>query len=1295
MLFLLLLLNFNYIVSIFADDIKIQRILNTDTVNLCIAQDRDGLLWVGTEGKGLLCYDGNEIKKIKIGEDKNSFQMVPSIFVDSKGIIWAFIQDQGLLSYDKNSGLFERYKSETGNSNSLTSNKAYWSAGRLIIAEDREGVIWVGTANGLNSYDKNTKKFTQYKNISDDTNSLSNNNVLAVFVDKKGLVWIGTEDGLNYYDKSTGKFHRYKHDSNNSNSLSNNSANTIKEDSKGFLWIGTKEGLCSFDKQQKIFTTYKHDTNDLNSLSCDEVNLITVDRFDNLWICSEGGVGIDKYDTKTKTFTNYKYNPKDIYSISSNEVLCSFEDNSGIIWLVDASGGINKCTLRKDIFKSYSYNPEDHFSLISNNLARLHEDKKRNIWIGAFKSGLCLYAPNDKFEKFGHISKDPSSLPSNTVYAITDAPNNKLWIGNYGDFISLFDPETKQVIKTFKDPYQTDTPCNLIVDNKRPELLWFASFCTGGLFNLNTITGEFFQYKHNPADISSVSNENTIDILQDENVLWVGSGGNGLTNFDKITGKCTHYKHNPNDKNSISGNVVVQSYIDSKGSFWVTTDDGGLNKFDRQTGNFTHYGTDCGFPSNSTRHILEDNDGYLWISTNSGIVKFNPKTSKVVKQFTATDGLPSNQFDKCANPLKDSNGNFWFSTLKGVCKFKPEEASKMESNPHIPPIILSSFKSKEGTYNESGLKKLTEARLLWPDNSFEFTFSALDYTDPEKNQYAYKLEGFDKDWKYIGTNRFGQYSNLNPGEYTLRLKGTNNDGIWNEEGISIKITITPPFWMTSWFKGLIGIVILSIIGGIVHLRVRSLKEKAIYMKNCAIAEVTAQVAHDIRSPLAALSTALKELKELPEQKRILIRNATRRISDIANNLLARYKVKENESVLEDASQKNVKAELISSLLDSLISEKRAQISEKSIDIVLELGDNTHSCFVNLGSEKFKRMISNLINNAYEAIETKGAIRVVLTKQYNDLIIEIIDNGRGIAEDILPKIKQGGISSKKSGFGLGISSAIQNIKSWNGNYDIQSKEGGGTTFTIRLPIAEEPDWFQCGITLSPHKHIIVLDDDESIHNIWQARFLEYVEYKTVTLEHFYEPLAFMRYCKTSRSEYDLFLVDYELVNSKETGLDLIEQLDLKKQVILVTSRYEEPEIRERIRELGIKIIPKSFAPYVPISIVNEFVQEEQPELIFIDDDKNLTEAWKLQASCVKKKIATFNHSEDFKKVMNNYNKDILVYIDSDLKEKIPGEIFAKFLYEEGFRHLCLATGYEKDRFGYMPWIKDIVSKEAPF
>ncbi len=1177
---LFLLLNLSFIPSMFSEDLKVRRVLSTDKVAPCICQDKDGLFWIGTEGEGLFCYDGSKLKKIKIMENDTSFLMVWSIFVDKEGLIWFFVQNHGLFSYNKNTGICTKHTPERLGTNSPTGNNSNYLNNNVIGDED--GLIWFGTVDGLNSFDKNSGKFTQYKHDPNNPNSLSNDVVWTVFVGKDGLIWIGTIDGLNSYNKKTGKFSCYEHEQNNPNSLSDNHINAIVEDKEGNLWIGTKNsGIDKFDRRKNSFTNYRHDPNNPNSLSYNDIFHIMVDQFNNLWICNGGGTGIDLYNIATNTFRHYDYDPKDSNSISSNDVVHCIEDNIGAVWLATSSGCINRCVWKQDVFQNYSHVPKDSSSICSNNIVTLCEDRNGNIWLGTFRGGLSLYTRDGKFENYKHDANDPSSLPATSVSSILNASNNKLWLGfqdNTGT-INLFDTVAKKVIKTFKNSYSNYAPCLLTKDNKDSSILWFAFFDQGELFKLDTQSGIFTQYKHVPENINSVGNEPVFSMLQDGDLLWLGTAENGLIKFDKKTEKCAHYKHNPEDKSSISGNTVTDLCIDGKGNFWIATEDGGLNKFDRETERFTSYGVKSGFISNRTRHILEDKEGFLWISTNAGIAKFDSNTLKVVRLFTKADGLLSYQFNIIANALKDSKGNFWFSTLEGVCKFNPEEANKIEPNKHIPPIVLSSFKSKEGTYNENGLRKLAEINLPWPDNSFGFTIAALDYTNPEKNQYAYNLEGFDKNWNYIGTNNFGQYSNLNPGEYTLRLKGSNNDGIWNEEGISIRITITPPFYITSWFKGLMGLVIFSILGGAVHLRIRALKKRAEYVKDHAIAETTAQVAHDIRSPLAALNMASKCLTGLPEQERVLIRNATNRISDITNNLLTKYKLKDDEK------EKHLKTELVSSLLEHLISEKRFQMMEQSIELVLGLGDNTHSCFVNLDPAKFKRTVSNLINNASEAIHhTKGVTKLTLEKSADTLTIKIIDNGKGIPADILPRIKQGGISvGKKGGFGLGISGAIQNIKSWGGSYDIQSNLGEGTTFIIKLPIVKEPDWFQSAITLSQNMCIVILDDDESIHNVWETHFQSYTANKSVTLDHFYEPLAFTEYCKTSRSENDLFLVDYELINSKETGLDLIERLDLKRQAILVTSRYEDSEIRERIRDLKIKIIPKSFAPHIPISI----------------------------------------------------------------------------------------------------------------
>jgi len=1261
---------------------------NTESYNSCIVEDKDGFMWVGTVD-GLVKYNG--YKRVQYnyyhGAPLES-NIVTSVFVDSENLIWLSIATKGLYSYNKLTDKFIHYTPDNKDENTISSTQFNWTPKN--ITEDKDGLIWIGTKSGLNSYDKKNQKFTRYTKENCD---ICDNNISTVYVDRDDLVWIGTANGLSMYNKKTKSFITYRHygyDPNNS--LVDNHVLAVAEDKGGNIWIGTKDGLSKYDRRFGKFTTFKHTPSDSNTLQENNIFSLLIDKDDNLWICHPYtvSIGVEKYDIVNNQFSLYSVKENNGKLSEGSEIQSCFEDRQGNLWLVDNISMIYQKNSPSISIFTYKHNPFIDNGLKCDDVLVLTEDNSGTLWIG---SRLGIYKFDDKTNKIvaSDILKNNKINITENIFSMLEDRDGLFWVGTYDGHLYLFD-KNKKFIRQFENKLLTGFAVTIIQDSNNPNIYWIGSEMDG-FFKLDKRSGLLKQYRNELSNTNSISNNTVSNIFQDnEGIIWLPTLY-GLNRFDPISEKFTKYIHDKNNDKSISGNAIKDCYIDSRNNFWITTDDGGLNKFDKKYGIFKHFETECNIPTKAILAILEDDTNRLWMSTlNNGIIVFDILAEKVVKIYDISDGLQGNSFSHfIKTSCKRKNGEVWFSGLNGITRIKPNVL--LNKNTYKPPIFLTSFSCQENSQiiQKQPIDKVKKIALPWNKNSFEFEFVALNYIHSFKNQYAYKLEGLEKDWNYIGTNHSGRYTNISPGEYILRLKGSNNDGVWNEEGISIKITITPPFWMTWWFKGLVGIVILSIIGGVFQLRTRSLKKKAIYIR-----DHTAQVAHDIRSPLAALSTALKDLKELPEQKRILIRNATRRISDIANNLLIKYKVNENKNTIEAGKQKDMKAELVSSLLDSLVSEKRVLITARSVEIILDLGNNTHSCFVNLDPEKFKRVISNLINNSSEAIGDKGVIRVVLNKQDNDLIIKIIDNGKGIPEDILPKIKQrGGSVGKKEGCGLGISEAIKNIKKWNGTYDIQSTEGKGTTFTITLPITEEPDWFQNSIILSQNKHIIVLDDDESIHNIWQIHFFEHIGSRLVALKHFYESSAFVEYCKTSCSGHDLFLVDYELGNHKKTGLDLIEQLDLKGQTILVTSRYEELEIRERIKTLGIKIIPKNFAPYIPIFIVDEPVKEKQPELIFIDDDKTLTEAWEMQASFIKKKIATFNCSDDFKNVMNRYNKDIPIYIDSDLKEQIPGEFFARFLYDQGFHILYLATGYEKDRFGDMPWIKNIVNKEAPF
>lgn len=1064
---LFFLVNILFTSPIFPNDIKIQRALDNGKVNFCITQDKDGLLWIGTEGTGLFYYNGKDFKKFKI-TSKNIYQIISSVFTDKSGTIWFVATKYGLYSYDKNSGLCKNYRYQQNDLNSITSDDVNWLPN--IITEDKDGLIWVGTKDGLNSLDKKTGKFTQYKHNPKDPNSLSNSSIWCVFVDSKGLIWIATEDGLNCYNKNTNQFSCYKHDPHNSNSLSSNFVTAIAEDKNGNLWVGTKnDGMNKLNRGTGVFTRYKHDPSNYNSLCCDEIHLIMVDRTNTLWICNDGDVefGIDRYNPATNIFTHYSYDPENPNSISSNNIMYAFEDRSGTVWLADATlGNINKCFSKKNIIKAYYHNPKDPSSISSDDIAKIYRDNKNNIWIATFKGGLCLYK-NSKFETYKHTANDPLSLPTeSSVYSLLDA-GNKLWMGVYGSgSIYLFDIDKKQVVKSFKNPYSNLSPCYLTSDNKNPDILWFASLYEGGLFNVNTITGEFKSYTHDTENMYSVSRENTYSILQDGNFLWIATGGDGLCKFDKTSGQCIYYRHDSKNKSSISGDIVIESFIDSKGNFWVTTDDAGLNKFDKQTWKFIHFGKEVGFPNDSTRHVLEDNDGYLWISTDSGIVKFDPINGKVVKLFTTADGLPCNQFDKMANPLKDSDGNFWFSGLKGICKFNPEEVNKLVPNQHISSVVLSSFNSKKGTCNEDGTRTLTEIRLPFSDNSFKFTFAVLDYLEPEKNQYAYKLEGFDKNWNYIGTNNFGQYSNLFPGNYTLHLRGSNNDGLWNDTGTSINIVIIAPFWMRWWF--ITGVLLILIGLGFIYCRrkTKSLKKKKVAERNKNVAEAAFKVAHDLRKPFNQMVTLLENISDLTPARLKKLAPELWRIIRYSDGLLL--------DIMAAAGQKRHGKMTNNNLLTALdlaIRDVSSRFYKKKVDFYYRLETIP---LIKMDDLMIYRAFDNIIANAFDCIPEKGAFMwfsVVEVenekKKTNFAKITIGNSHSNIPKNMTKKIFSTGITlNKNEGTGLGLYITQTIINAHEGKITARNvqkpptfvpeelPEVGGVEFIITLPLTSE-------------------------------------------------------------------------------------------------------------------------------------------------------------------------------------------------------------------------------------------------
>ncbi|MFA5161906.1 MAG: HAMP domain-containing sensor histidine kinase [Elusimicrobiales bacterium] len=488
---------------------------------------------------------------------------------------------------------------------------------------------------------------------------------------------------------------------------------------------------------------------------------------------------------------------------------------------------------------------------------------------------------------------------------------------------------------------------------------------------------------------------------------------------------------------------------------------------------------------------------------------------------------------------------------------------------------------------------------------------------------------------------------------------------------------------------------------------------AAHAKETAIAETAAQVAHDIRSPLAALDMAVKGSAHIPEDERIIIRAASSRIHDIANNLIEQNRAMKSPDgqigEADSSSAESPSAQLLSSLIEPLITEKRLQFRSK-IGIEIDGGVDTASygLFASVQPTEFKRLISNLINNAVEVLDDKGRVSVRLAQSGGKISVSVSDNGKGIPPGILAKLGQRGEThGKKGGSGLGIFHAKQSAEGWGGGLEIASEIGKGTTVTVTLPLAPPPDWFVSVLTLSTQSAVVILDDDASIHQIWKGR-LESAQARANGIEefHFSTPDEIRAFVKTNpKAGNAAYLFDYELLGFAETGLSLADELGLGSQVTLVTSRYDEPRIMEECARLKIRLIPKGLSALVPISIVATEQKPVMPETqsatavgktaVLVDDDPLVHMTWKMAAKANGITLKTYKNPDGLMADYAMLDLAIPIYIDSELGDNVKGEDIAQTLHDKGFTNLFMETGHPPDKFARLTFLKNVQSKEPPW
>jgi ligand-binding sensor domain-containing protein/signal transduction histidine kinase len=848
--------------------------LSQSTV-LAILQDQFGFLWIGTED-GLNRYNGYTFKVFRPdlnSPDTISDRWVTSLFEDSQGYIWIGTRQGGLNRYDPRTGKFTYFLHDRADPESISSNNV------TAILENRKGELWVGTNYGLNLLNRESGKFQRYNSDPDVPTTISSNLISTLFEDSRGILWIGTEDGrLNRFNSATKNFISYVYDPKNYTAIKGKSINSIVEDRNGDLWIASFEGLQRFKPIESSFTPFKHVRAEPSSLVSNTILSLYIDRSDTLWVGTNEG--LDRFNPNTNSFIHYQHNPSDETSLDNDIILSIYEDRGGVLWIGTFGGGLNKFNKGQSKFAYYHHEPNNPNSLSVNHIFPIFADKSGNVWIGTYGGGLNRFNPRlDLFTHFLHDSENPFSIPSNDIYSVFVDNSETLWVGT-AEALSRRNPSSVNFTHYTNDPANPQSlaggPVQVIYQDSKGHL-WIGT--ANGLDLLDSSSGKFSHYQTNLTKPDSISSNDITALYEDRNgALWVGTFDGGLNRFDRDTGTFVRYQRNRDDPQSLSDDSVSAIYQDRKHNLWIATVGGGLNLYHPDTNIFQHFTEKDGLPNNVIYGILEDGLGHLWLSTNYGLSRFDPERG-AFRNYTDSDGLQSNEFNMGAYAI-GLDGKMYFGGINGLNAFYPAE---VKDNTYAPPVILTSF--NPGGQPDPALpqaEELSQVSLGWPNNNFAFEIAALSFAEPGRNQYAYKLEGFDKDWNYVETSREGRYTNLAGGTYTLRFMGTNNDGVWNESNQVVQISVIPPFWQTWTFRILVTFSIIAL--GIIAYRIRVHSMQSLNL----------QLESTVRERTGALQKRTEELEALYSGDEKIIRAITlnqvfQAIVEVAVNTLHAYR----------------------------------------------------------------------------------------------------------------------------------------------------------------------------------------------------------------------------------------------------------------------------------------------------------------------------------------------------------------------------------------------------------------------
>ena len=807
--------------------------LSQSTVN-AILQDSRGFMWFGTND-GLNRYDGYEVVVYHAdphGRRGLSDDRVTALVEDSSGHLWIGT-GRGLDRFDLEKKTFRHVPDDDQRAEGLGDKEV------RALCEDATGTLWVGTSSGLRRLDPSGDRFIHYRADSTGQRGLPDDRVTALYPDRSGAIWVGTWTGIARWEPEADVFIPYQLPTEQTSGQGQNAVYAIAEDREGTVWVGTDgSGLYRLDSDAHHFTRVPVASTGIGQFAPQHIRSLWCDESGLLWLGTKGG-GLVCLDGEAAWLTSYAKDPRISTSLSSDYVNAVYESRYGVLWIGTAGGGVSKLDRDKQKFALHQADPSDPASLSHNRVLAVWEDEQGLIWIGTDGGGLNGFDPQaGAFRHFTHDPEDPYSLSNNCVTAIHQGDGGNLWVGTWGGGIASFHRETGRFVHFQADPYDPESlGSNWVraIHEDAEGMLWIGS--DQGLGQFDHRAGRFVTWDSSGGEVRAIYEDPNRD-------LWYGTD-RGLRRLDRNSLQVTQYRVGEDGIGTAGRSAVHAVHQDNAGTIWVGTDSG-VARLDEARSTFTFYTEADGLADDLVLGILGDERGFLWLSTAGGLSRFDP-VAGVFRNYGVSDGLQGYEFTSAGCQTQD--GTLYIGGINGLNSFHPAE---FKDNPYPPAVHLTSLtqagREVPRTVSQTSGRAV---RLSWPNNYFEFSFVGLNYHQPEKNQYAYRLLNFDREWNEVGTQRFGRYTNLPGGTYDLQIRASNNDGVWNDTGVTIPVVVVPPFWATWWFR--VGIVLALGIAatGAYRLRVRGIASRSrdlevlVADRTAALSEANEQLRQEI------------------------------------------------------------------------------------------------------------------------------------------------------------------------------------------------------------------------------------------------------------------------------------------------------------------------------------------------------------------------------------------------------------------------------------------------------------------